>query len=144
MNEPKIVILFVGLVFRDLNDKFELEGRQIRMEIFKILLKQEWHDLKLKRQTHGSTVDQTDGFIHFSTAGQLRKTASKHFSGWKEIVVLGCDTELMEGTLKWEMSRGGEPFPHLYGPMDVKFVIWNETVNIVNDAHVFPERIPFK
>ena len=112
------------------------------MEIYKILLQREWYDLKFRRQTLGSTVDEMDGFIHFSTAKQLRETAVKHFGFHKEVVVLGCDTALMENQLKWELSRGGELFPHLYGRMDIHFVLWKETVSMVNDAHVFPEWIP--
>ena len=114
------------------------------MEIYKILLHQEWHDLKLKRQTPGSIVDVMDRFIHFSTVEQLRTTASKHFGSYKDIVVLGCETALMESPLRWEISRGGELFPHLYGPMDVNFILWNETVTKLNGTYVFPEWIQFK
>ena len=76
------------------------------MQIFKILLPQEWRELQRDRQTAGSPIDVQDGYIHFSTAAQLRATATKHFAREKEIVVLVCDTEQMEVPLKWEESRG--------------------------------------
>lgn len=114
------------------------------MEIYKILLRQEWRDLKSRGQTLGSPVDQTDGYIHFSTAEQLRVTAFKHFRSQKDIVVLGCDTDLMDSPLKWEPSRGGSLFPHLYGPIEIQFVLWHSIVSIAGDSHVFPEWIPLK
>ena len=114
------------------------------MQIFKILLPQEWRELQRDRQTAGAPIDVQDGYIHFSTAAQLRETAAKHFAGEKEIFVLACDTEQMEGPLKWKESRGGDLFPHLYGPLDIHFVSWHEAVTLKNDMHQFSDRIPMK
>ena len=112
------------------------------MQIFKILLPQEWRELQRDRQTAGAPIDVQDGYIHFSTAAQLRETAAKHFSGEKEIFVLACDTEQMEGPLKWKESRGGDLFPHLYGHLDIHSVLWHEVVALKNGWHQFSDRIP--
>lgn len=90
----------------------------------------------------GAPIDVKDGYVHFSTAAQLRDTAAKHFPAQKEIVVLACETDLMESELKWETSRGGDLFPHLYGPLDIRCVVWHETVDLKDGVHQFPSRIP--
>ena len=112
------------------------------MQIFKILLPKEWRELQRDRQTAGSPIDVQDGYIHFSTAAQLRATAAKHFAREKEIFVLACDAEQMEGPLKWEESRGGDLFPHLYGHLDIRSVLWHEVVSLKNGCHQFSDRIP--
>ena len=112
------------------------------MHIFKILLPQEWQELKTTGQMSGAPIDVKDGYVHFSTAAQLRDTAAKHFPAQKEIVVLACETDLMESELKWETSRGGDLFPHLYGPLDIRCVVWHETVDLKDGVHQFPGRIP--
>ena len=112
------------------------------MQIFKILLPQEWRELQRDRQTAGAPIDVKDGYIHFSTAAQLRETAEKHFTGEKEIFVLACDTDQMDGPLKWEVSRGGDLFPHLYGQLDVRYVLWYEAVTLKDGWHHFSDRIP--
>ncbi|MEL0286081.1 MAG: DUF952 domain-containing protein, partial [Paracoccaceae bacterium] len=56
--------------------------------------------------------------------------------------VLACETDLMESELKWETSRGGDLFPHLYGPLDIRCVVWHETVDLKDGVHQFPSRIP--
>ena len=112
------------------------------MQIFKILLPQEWRKLQRDGQTSGAPIDVNDGYIHFSTAAQLRETAMKHFSGEKEIFVLAFDTDQMDGQLKWEVSRRGDLFPHLYGPLDIRFVRWHEAVALKDDKHQFSDRIP--
>ena len=63
----------------------------------------------------GSTADLRDGFIHFSTAAQVKETAAKHFAGQDDLVLLRVDAEKLGDALKWEPSRGGALFPHLYG-----------------------------
>ena len=114
----------------------------ILMQIFKILLPQEWRELQRDRQTDGAQIDVQDGYIHFSTAAQLRETAAKHFAGEKEIFVVAFDTEQMEGPLKWEESRGGDLFPHLYERLDIRSILWHEVVALMNGWHQFSDRIP--
>ena len=112
------------------------------MQIFKILLPREWRELQSNRRTAGAPIDVKDGYIHFSTAAQLRGTAAKHFTVEKEIFVLACDTDQMKGLIKWEVSRGGDLFPHLYGQLDVRYVLWHEAVTLKDGWHHFSDRIP--
>ena len=121
---------------------FWFKGVMIFMQIFKILLPHEWRNLQRDRQTAGAPIDVKDGYIHFSTAAQLRETAAKHFTLEKEIFVLAFDTDQMDGTLKWEVSRGGELFPHLYGHLNIRTVLWHEAVKLKDGWHQFSDRIP--
>ena len=121
---------------------FWFKGVMIFMQIFKILLPHEWRNLQRDQQTAGAPIDVKDGYIHFSTAAQLRETAAKHFTLEKEIFVLAFDTDQMDGTLKWEVSRGGELFPHLYGHLNIRTVLWHEAVKLKDGWHQFSDRIP--
>ncbi len=69
-----------------------------------------------------SPVDVADGFMHFSTAGQLRETLRLHFAGQDGLVLCAVDTEHVAADLKWEPSRGGELFPHLYAQLPISAV----------------------
>lgn len=68
-------------------------------------------------------MDRADGFIHFSTADQARETARRHFRGQQDLLVLTVDADALDGDLKWEPSRGGALFPHLYAPLACARVI---------------------
>lgn len=92
------------------------------MRIYKILPRDEWEAAKAAGVFNGSPVDRADGFIHFSTAEQCQETARRHFHGQADLVVLEVEAGDCGGTLKWEPSRGGELFPHLYGPLDCGLV----------------------
>ena len=72
----------------------------------------------------GSAVDHRDGFIHFSTAAQLVETAAKHFAGQSDLMLVAVDDGVLGAALKWEASRGGALFPHLYGALPVAAVRW--------------------
>jgi len=71
----------------------------------------------------GAPVDVADGFIHLSTAGQLTETADRHFSDQSDLWVAAIDLEALGGAVKWEASRGGDLFPHIYGRMPLETVI---------------------
>src|SRR5690348_8121024 len=88
--------------------------------IYKILSRAAWNAAKTRGRFEGSTIDARDGYIHFSTAAQAQETARKHFLGQSDLVVLEVDGDALD--LKWEPSRGGALFPHLYAPLDVKHV----------------------
>ena len=111
------------------------------MELYKILLPLEWRTLTLKRRTLGAALDEADGYVHLSTAQQVKETAAKHFKCHNNIVLVGCDTDLMKEPLLWEPSRSGMLFPHLYGRMDMDFVLWHESVCMTNGVHLFPNEI---
>ncbi|MEO8926608.1 MAG: DUF952 domain-containing protein [Caulobacteraceae bacterium] len=82
--------------------------------IYKILARDEWEAALVRGRFEGSAIDRADGFIHFSTAGQARETARRHFHGQDGLIVLAVEAESLGPALRWEASRGGALFPHLY------------------------------
>jgi uncharacterized protein (DUF952 family) len=86
--------------------------------IYKILPRAAWEESVAAGRFDGSPVDLGDGFIHFSTAAQARETAAKHFRGQAGLVVAAFAADELGADLRWEASRGGQLFPHLYGPLD--------------------------
>lgn len=87
----------------------------------------------------GSSQDAADGFIHFSAAGQLRESVAKHRAGQDGLVLLAVDAEALGEALKWEESRGGQLFPHLYGTLPSGAVVRAEALPLGPDgSHVFP------
>lgn len=87
------------------------------MRIYKILPRAAWTAAHEAGKFEGSPLDLTDGFIHFSTAAQARETARRHFAGQADLVVLEVEADDLGEALRWEPSRGGDLFPHLYGPL---------------------------
>jgi uncharacterized protein (DUF952 family) len=104
--------------------------------IYKILPRSEWAAAKAAGRFDGSAVDHADGFIHFSTAAQAQETARRHFAGQDDLVTLEVEGDDLGGALKWEPSRGGDLFPHLYGALDVGRVCG------VTEAPLGPDGIP--
>ena len=84
------------------------------MVVYKILLEKEFLTLKNKKASYGSAVDKKDGFIHLSTANQLRETLEIHFSNSKSVYILAFESARLSG-LVWETSRNNDLFPHIYG-----------------------------
>ena len=91
--------------------------------IYKICTASEWHEAKQAGAYGGSAVDLKDGFIHFSTAEQARETAAKWFAGQCDLVLVAVDADALGDKLKWEPSRGGALFPHLYAPLPLSSVL---------------------
>lgn len=85
--------------------------------IYKILSRAEWDAAQAAGRFEGSAVDLADGFIHLSGADQAQETAAKWFAGQADLVLLGVEAEALGEALKWEASRGGALFPHLYRPL---------------------------
>lgn len=99
-----------------------------------------WAEAEAVGAFTGAPVDHADGFIHFSSGAQLRETAAKHFNGRTGLLLIAVDAAALGPALKWEPSRGGALFPHLYGPLDLAAVRWIEPLAVGADgAHVFPE-----
>ncbi len=92
--------------------------------IYKICERAAWQEAQSTGLYHGSAVDRRDGFIHFSTAAQLAETAAKHFAGQTDLMLVAVDGDALGAALKWEVSRGGALFPHLYGALPVAAVRW--------------------
>ncbi|MEM9851140.1 MAG: DUF952 domain-containing protein, partial [Pseudomonadota bacterium] len=86
------------------------------MVIYKIFHAPEWDAMQTAGQTDGAPVDLADGFVHFSTAEQVKETASRHFAGASDLVLVAANPATMGDALRWEASRGGAEFPHLYAP----------------------------
>ncbi|MEV4202130.1 DUF952 domain-containing protein [Micromonospora globbae] len=91
--------------------------------IYKLLPTTEWDDARAAGQFTGTAVDHQDGFIHFSAADQVVETARRHFAGATGLTLLTVDPARLGDRLRWEPSRGGAHFPHLYGPLPVAAVV---------------------
>ena len=91
--------------------------------IYKILPVAEWREAQARGVFDGSAIDLTDGYIHFSTAGQAQETARRYFKDRPDLMLLAVPVEGLGEALKWEPSRGGDLFPHLYAPLPVSAVV---------------------
>ena len=108
--------------------------------IFKICSATEWAEAERAGQFAGSPVDARDGYIHFSTAEQVAETAARHFAGISALRIVAVDADALGSSLRWEPSRGGALFPHLYGPLQITAVRWVKPLRLDADGrHVFPQ-----
>jgi len=111
--------------------------------IYKICPATLWRDAERLGKFPSSEVDRRDGFIHFSTAEQVTETAAKHFAGQRDLVLLQVDATKLGARLKWEPSRGGALFPHLYGDLDPAAVTKVDLLPLGPDGrHLFPALNP--
>lgn len=111
--------------------------------IYKIASGDEWRAAQASGQFVGAPVDLADGFIHFSTAEQALETAAKHFAGRDGLVLVALDADALGDQLKWEPSRGGQLFPHLYRPFLVTETLWARPLPLREDgAHDFNGLLP--
>ena len=108
------------------------------MMIYKIFRAAEWADFHARGTTRGAPVDLADGYIHFSTAEQAAETAAKHFAGAEGLVLLAVEAEPLGAALKWEVSRGGALFPHLYRDLWMTDIAWQAELPLVGGMHQFP------
>ena len=106
--------------------------------IYKICPASEWEHAVRDGAFRGSAIDVRDGYIHFSTAAQVAETAAKHFAGQTDLVLLAVDADTLGDALKWEPSRGGALFPHLYAELPVQAALWVEPLPLREGRHVFP------
>ena len=90
--------------------------------VYKILPAEEWERAKAVGRFEGSAIDLKDGYIHLSAAAQVHETARLHFHGREALLLVVLESEALGEALKWEPSRGGDLFPHLYGPLAVRHV----------------------
>lgn len=109
------------------------------MLIYKIFRTPEWDALQADGATSGAPVDLADGFIHFSTAAQAEETALKHFADVDGLWLIAVDADGLGEHLRWEPSRGGDMFPHLYRPMLATDVAWAKPLPRVDGLHQFPD-----
>lgn len=107
--------------------------------IYKICPRVLWQDAERDGVFRGAPVDCADGYIHFSTAKQVRETAARHFAGQDDLVLVAVDAEALGPALKWEPSRGGALFPHLYADLRLQCVHSIEPLGLGPDGlHRFP------
>ncbi len=111
------------------------------MQIYKIFRGSEWAEFESSRETLGAPIDTNDGFIHFSTAPQAGETAAKYFAGVDGLMLIAFEADAMGDALKWEPSRGGDLFPHLYRTLSLSEVLWAKPLPFENGAHVFPKEM---
>ena len=111
--------------------------------VFKIVDRASWDTLPAAAPFAGSAVDLADGFIHLSSAAQVAGTAARHFAGRRGLLLVAVDPAALGDALRWEPSRNGEPFPHVYGPLPRAAVRWVSELPL-DDAgvHVFPRLTP--
>jgi uncharacterized protein (DUF952 family) len=114
-------------------------GQVTPMLIFKVLTAEQWAALDREGSTAGAPVDLADGYVHLSTAAQLPGTLAKHFAGAQGLVLAAVDAEGVDDALKWEPSRGGDLFPHLYRRLFLADVLWMKPLPIGADgSHDIP------
>jgi uncharacterized protein (DUF952 family) len=110
------------------------------MMIYKILPESEWTAALAVGAFQGSGIDMADGYIHFSTAAQMVETAAKHFTARPNLILVAVDDTVLGDALKYEVSRGGALFPHLFRPLSVSEAIWAKPLPLdENSVHIFPE-----
>lgn len=106
--------------------------------IYKIVPEGVWREAVEKGAFGGSPIDVADGFIHFSTAAQAPDTAAKHFAGATDLLLVAVSTQGLD--LRWEPSRGGDLFPHLYDELPLAAVLWVRPLPLgAGGRHEFPE-----
>ena len=111
--------------------------------IYKVCPIAEWNAAQNASTYEGSAVDETDGFIHFSSPLQVRETVRRHFKAQTGLVLLTVDAEVLGPALTWEPSRGGDLFPHLYGSLPVSAVTKVDPLPLDSSGeHVFPAEVP--
>lgn len=111
--------------------------------IYKISPRTDWQAAEAAGRFTGAPVDLADGYIHFSTAAQVEETAARHFAGQADLILAAIDTAALGEALKWEPSRGGALFPHLYAPLAMDAVRWVKPLALGADGgHAFPPLDP--
>ncbi len=106
--------------------------------LYKIIDIGAWRDAEIAGIFRGAAIDLRDGYIHLSTASQVKETARLHFSGVANLILVAIEEKTILKNLKWEASRGGQLFPHVYGSLDPKQVLWAKPMPWNGQAHEFP------
>jgi len=107
--------------------------------VYKIAPQSLWQEAEALGRFTGAPIDLTDGYIHFSTGAQVRETAARYFAGLDDLVLVALDEAKLGPALKYEVSRGGDLFPHLYAEFTLDAVAWVRPLPLGADGnHVFP------
>lgn len=105
------------------------------MLAYKIFTAEEFLAFLRDGKSLGAAVDLRDGYIHLSTAEQLSTTLDKHFAGQDDLQLLAIETDTLGDGLRWEPSRGGALFPHLYRELQMQDVLWTRPITLGPDGH---------
>ncbi len=111
------------------------------MLIYKIFRRPEWDAFRAAGETAGAPVDLADGYIHFSTSAQVAETAARHFGTRSDLVLVAVEADALGTALRWEPSRGGQLFPHLYRRLKLRDVVWDKSLPLGATGHIFPEGV---
>jgi uncharacterized protein (DUF952 family) len=118
-------------------------GGSVAATIYKICAAALWREAERARVFRGAGIDLHDGYIHFSSAGQVAETAAKHFAGAADLVLVAVDARALGAALRFEAARGGALFPHLYGELPLAAVRWVKPLPLgASGHHVVPELDP--
>ena len=112
------------------------------MTVYKIIAADLWHAAEDSGVFTGAGIDLTDGFIHLSTGAQARRTAQLYFAGQGNLVLVAADGTSLGDALKYEPSRDGDLFPHLYGSLPLTAVLSVRPLPLGADGnHTFPDDV---
>jgi uncharacterized protein (DUF952 family) len=109
--------------------------------IFKIVGGDDWAKAQKMGQFTGAAIDVADGYIHLSAMEQVKETAAKHFAGQEGLVLVAYDANQFGHELKWEESRGGALFPHVYANLDPTKALWVKPLPWNGARHDFPKEL---
>jgi uncharacterized protein (DUF952 family) len=110
--------------------------------IYKICDAALWRDAEATGTFRGAGIDMRDGYIHFSTAAQVKETAARHFAGVSDLLLIAIDAGRLGTELRWEPAREGALFPHLHGELQLASVLWVKPLPLdAGGQHVFPELV---
>ena len=108
--------------------------------IYKICPESLWREAERAGMFDGAPIDVQDGYIHFSTAAQACESAAKHFARQRDLLLIAVEAEALGEALRYEPSRGGDLFPHLFAPLPLSAVRWVKPLPLGPDGrHVFPD-----
>ena len=99
------------------------------MLIYKIFRADEMAEFRAAGETAGAPVDLADGYVHLSSSEQVEGTLAKHFKGERGLTLLAVEAETLGDDLRWEVSRGGALFPHLYRVLRIDDVVWDKPLS---------------
>ncbi len=113
--------------------------RPLNQPLYKVVAEVEWREAEAKGSFHGSGIDEQDGFIHLSAADQVVETVTKHFAAQRGLLLVTVNASKLGTSLRWEPSRGGADFPHVYGVIPMAAVERVDPLPLGEDGvHQFP------
>ena len=108
--------------------------------VYKITPKALWAEAEHGGIFKGAPIDHEDGYIHLSTAAQVAETARRYFAGQADLLLVAVAVSSFGAAMRWEPSRGGDLFPHLYGDIPMVAVRWIRPLDLAGDgSHRFPD-----